>query len=635
VLTLLFVAQKSQAQKGSRNARSLNAAEKHFQNREFKAAIPLFQHHLLRNPANGHAWMLLGECGLETNDTSLALTAFSNALKADSVRFVRAWAIMGEIYLNKGQYKLAVSAFSKANGSSGFRENERQLLQAREQLSRFRLGLVSDPRAVELVNIGPTINTASDEFPNSILLDGSLMLFTRKQAEAGRDGAPAAETFMLARRSEIGWALPTEFVPWQSDKFNMGAPALSPDGNVLWFTGCGWQGGLGSCDIYVSHLQDGRWSLPINAGLGINSTAWDSQPAISADGQILIFSSNRAGGFGGSDLYRSVKLPDGTWSRPENLGSLINTAGNEMAPFFHPDGSTMYFSSDGHPGMGGYDLFMTRLDVAGRWLQPTNLGFPINTKFDEMNMITDALGHQAWIAAARGNNTYGGYDIYTFSMPLEIRPQPMRTIRIVVSDAVSKLPVRAQIKASGLADGSLLFEGQSRGQDGQALFSLPQHAEFSLFVGKEGYLFFSENYSFPGDTGGDLLDLYVKLQPVEVQQPLLLHNVNFEFNSARLLDTSLPALRNLLVFLRQNPELVVEIGGHTDSIGSSAFNQRLSLQRALAVKSWLVEQGISENRISAVGYGATRPLSPNTTEEGRALNRRTEMRIVQTGNGIK
>lgn len=619
----MAIAQRS----GNRDVRLLKKAENHFDKHEFESAITLFKQYLLRQPGNGHAWMLLGESGLVIKDTLLALNAFKNALKIDSNRFARAWAIVGEIYLNKGQYTLASSAFGKAIQSPRFRESERNLLLSREHLSRFRSDLVSNPRPVKIENPGPPLNSAADEFPNSILLDGSLLLFTRKQSNRLMENGPAVETFLVVNRTESGWSNPSTFVPWQSEEFNMGAPALSPDGNALWFAGCGWQGGFGSCDIYVSHFKEGKWTLPYNAGPAINSEAWDSQPAISADGQILIFASNRPGGFGGSDLYRSVILPEGQWSRPENLGPLINTAGNEMSPFFHPDGSTLYLSSDGHPGMGGYDLFMTRLDVADRWTQPKNLGFPINTASDEMNIITDARGQHAWMASRRSEGL-GGYDVYTFILPVGLRPQPVRTVRIKVSDALSSSPLQAQIKVNSLSDGGLLFEGHSRDQDGLVLFSLPYQADFSLFAGKEGYLFYSQNYTFPNDTVINQLELDVQLQPISNQQSLLLKNIFFEFNSAVLLETSFPTLRNLQVFLRQNPLLKVEIEGHTDNSGSVAFNQRLSLQRAEAVKKWLVGQGISADRISTIGFGALRPISSNSTEEGRAANRRTEMRVI-------
>lgn len=613
---------------GAREARLLARAEALFDKRDFASAIPVFKTILERNPKNGHAWMLLGESGLEMRDTVLAEHAFREALGVDSLRFSRALAILGQLYLEGGKYVEASDAFKKAIGAPGFRESERTMLIKRLETSELRRKLIESPHAIVLTNSGTPLNSAADEIPNSILLDGSLMLFTRKEAGEGRGPRSVAETFLVAQRTENGWSVPQDFVPWQTDDLNMGAPVFSPDGNLLWFAGCGWPGGMGSCDLYLSEYKNGKWSQPVNAGSEINSAAWDSQPAISADGMTLIFSSNRPGGFGGSDLYRSVRLPDGQWSRPANLGPLINTQDNEMSPFFHPDGRTLYFSSNGHPGMGSYDLFMTKLDDAGRWSKPQNLGVPLNSAEDELNIIVDANGGNGWIAA-RKKGGFGGYDIYEFTMPEELKPRPLRTVKIVVADAETARPVPALVSVNSLVDGSLLFEGKCRDTDGQLLLPLPLEARFALFAGSEGYLYFSDNFDFSADSVSTLLTLEIKLIPASEGNNLIINNIYFAFNSAELLPESYPALRHLLAFMIQNPQLHIEISGHTDNVGSAPFNQRLSLQRAEAVTKWLMENGINQNRIVARGYGSTRPIATNNDEQGRALNRRTEVKILK------
>lgn len=572
--------------------------------------------------------MLLGESGLEMGDTVMAEHAFREALGLDSLRFVRAWAILGQLYLEGGKHAEASAAFGKAIGAPGFRESERTMLIKRQETSELRLRLSQNPHSVILSNPGPPLNSAADEVPNSILLDGSLLLFTRKEAAEGRGARPVTETFLVVQRTVNGWSVPQEFFPWQTDDLNMGAPVFSPDGNQLWFAGCGWAGGMGSCDLYLSEYKNGKWSLPVNAGSELNSAAWDSQPAISADGMTLIFSSNRPGGFGGSDLYRSVRLPDGQWSRPANLGPLINTQDNEMAPFFHPDGRTLYFSSNGHPGMGGYDLFMTKLDDAGRWTRAQNLGVPLNSSEDELNIIVDAGGRNGWVAA-RKKGGLGGYDIYEFTLPEELKPRPLRTVKILVADAETAQPVPALVRVNSLADGSLLFEGKCRDTDGQLLLPLPLEAKFALFAGSEGYLYFSYNFDFSADSVSTLLTLEVKLIPVHVGNNLIINNIYFAFNSAELLPESYPALRHLLAFMIENPQLQIEISGHTDNVGLAAFNQRLSLQRAEAVSKWLMENGINQNHIIAKGYGSTRPIATNNDEQGRAMNRRTEIKILK------
>ncbi|MBK9290178.1 MAG: OmpA family protein [Bacteroidetes bacterium] len=607
-----------------RDAQLLDKAEFHFQKQEYPTAIALLQQYVQRRPDEGHAWMLLGEAGLETGDNALAFNAFERALMIDSLRYRRALAMVGELHLRQEQYSQATTAFARALASGAFRENERMLLQERFKISEFRQQLVSNPHPVLLHNAGTPLNTPDDEIPNSILLDGSRLLFTRKQNSGGRDRQQPKETFLITSQNQGQWSEPDEFMPWRDSGLNMGAPALAPDGNALWFAGCGWPGGLGSCDLYVSYFEKGAWSLPVNTGPQINTAAWESQPAISVDCTTLIFASNRPGGYGGSDLYQAVRLPDGRWSSPQNLGPLINTAGNEMAPFFHPDGITLYFSSDGHPGMGGFDLFMTRLDLAGRWSAPFNLGVPINSPADELNLVTDARGAVAWMAAQRPGGM-GGYDMYSFELPAELRPQPLRTVKLRITDAINGRPIRAFVRVNALSDGSLFFEGSSRDTDGILMFPLPEEAAFALFAGSEGYLYFSEQYVFEKDDSEPQLSLEIKLMPALEGQRMVLKNIYFAFNSAELLPESRAALEHLLEFFRQNNDWQAEIAGHTDSVGTPAFNKRLSLMRALAVRDWLIQQGVDPQRLVAVGYGADQPSASNATEEGRAQNRRTEI----------
>jgi outer membrane protein OmpA-like peptidoglycan-associated protein len=268
---------------------------------------------------------------------------------------------------------------------------------------------------------------------------------------------------------------------------------------------------------------------------------------VSSDGRELFFVSRRSGN---ADIYRSVRHADGTWGEPQNLGEPINTKGTEMAPFLHPDGRTLYFSSDKHVGMGGFDLFMSRRNDEGQWQQPINLGFPINTSGDEINFFVAADGKTAFISSQREGGQ-GGYDIYSFELPDDIRSDS--------ADYLSSVDV-------------------------------------------------------------------VELTPGDA---VVLQNIQFEFNSAALTADSETGLQILTAFLKRNPDLKVELAGHTDNVGNAAANQKLSEQRAKAVYDYLVQHGIAASRLSYKGYGQTQPVADNSTADGRRQNRRTVFTIIE------
>jgi outer membrane protein OmpA-like peptidoglycan-associated protein len=301
-----------------------------------------------------------------------------------------------------------------------------------------------------------------------------------------------------------------------------------------------------SCDIYVSELKEGRWGMPKRLEGSLNTNSWESQPCVSGDGRELYFVSRRSGD---ADIYRCVRNADGMWGEPQNLGEPINTKGTEMAPFLHPDGHTLYFSSDKHIGMGGYDLFMSRRGEDGRWQEPVNLGFPINTDGDEINFFVAADGKTAFISSQREGG-FGGYDIYTFELPEEIR-----------SDSANYL---SSVDVTELS---------------------------------------------PGDA-------------------IILQNIYFEYNSSALKSESEDGIQMIADFLRRNPDLKVELAGHTDNVGRESYNLKLSTNRANAVRKALIAKGVDKTRLTVKGYGTSRPVVPNDTEEHRAINRRTEMIII-------
>jgi outer membrane protein OmpA-like peptidoglycan-associated protein/tetratricopeptide (TPR) repeat protein len=574
------------------------------------------------------AWLLLGDLCKEVGKTTEAIASFKKAISIDPTFFPPAYGILGGLLYDEGRYDEAVASFSSALGAENIRPELQSQLKKKLERAEFAADAVKNPHQITLNNLGSNINTADDEFVNSIRLDGQLLLFTRKfQSDPNADNTVFEEGFFISTKTEEIWtnAQPYELA-WKSIG-NMGALAFSPEGNSLYFAGCGWSSGLGSCDIYISILISDEWTLPKNLGKNLNSSAWDSQPSISADGKELYFVSNRSGGIGGSDLYKSVLLEDGSWSKPINLGEPLNTSGNEMAPYIHPDGKTLYFSSDGHPGLGGSDIFMSRKDEADRWAKPINLGVPINSISNEINLIVDASGNQAYLSA-KGDGGFGGYDIYTFTLPESLKPEPVSFVKAIVLDAETSLPLVSAYELKLLQTGETTISGTTSKMDGSMIAALIRGNNYGLTISKEGYLFHSESFIMDSSSSEKPFLIEVRLQSIKKNSKIVLNNVYFDLNKAVLKPESNNELMVLAQFLKDNSNIRVELGGHTDSTGSEKFNLQLSKERAESVMLFLVKQGIEISRIETKGYGSSKSISSNETEEGRRLNRRTELQIL-------
>lgn len=545
VIVLLFVlASTAYAQHPKKAVKAYEAAEEAFLKRDYQKAHKLVLKAVVEDPNYAEAWLLEGEIGLETKDDDLAILGYENALAADSMIFPPATLTLARLYDKRGSYKR--ETFLLRWYLSKEINNAYNQATANEMLAKasFRDWALSHPVDFEPQNLGAEANTTDDEYINALTFDGSQLLFTRK---IDRGNGLFEEKVFVSQKEEGHWTEPQPlvFVAFPDD-IDPGAAFLSADGTKLYLTGCGW-GRESGCDLYVSHLDiGGHWSMPRRIEGSVNTGSWESQPCVSADGKELYFVSRRNGH---ADIYCCRRNADRSWGEPQNLGAPINTKGSEMAPFLHPDGRTLYFSSDSHIGMGGFDLFMSRRDENGQWQEPVNLGFPINTQGDEINFFVAADGKTAFISSQREGG-YGGYDIYTFELPEEVR-----------SDSAN---------------------------------------------------YFS-NVDVTELTTGDAI---------------VLQNIQFEFNSSALTEDSHVGIQILTNFLKRNPELKVELAGHTDNVGNEKYNQRLSADRAEVVRQTLIANGIDEHRLTAKGYGFSKPLFPNDSDEHRALNRRTEMIIT-------
>ena len=453
VFICMMLASPMFAQHPKRAVKAYEAAEEAFMQRNYKKAHKQALKAVISDPNYAEAWLLEGEIGMETKDYDLAILGYEKALASDSMAFPSAAITLARLYDRKGSYKreLAVLRWYK---SKGLRQAANDATVAEMlDLATFRDWALSHPVEFTPESLGEIVNSKDDEYVNMLSFDGTQLLFTCKMSMG--DGYQK-EYLFVSEKEDGEWSEPQllDFSDFPAD-VDPGAAFISADGRKLYLTGCGWSRDS-SCDIYVSEIKNGKWGMPQRLNGSVNTNSWESQPCISSDGRELYFVSRRSGN---ADIYSSKRNADGSWSDPQNLGEPINTQGTEMAPFLHPDGHTLYFSSDKHIGMGGYDLFMSRRGEDGKWQTPVNLGFPINTNGDEINFYVAADGRMAFISSQRQGGI-GGYDIYTFELPEQIRPDSANylskvdVVELAPGDAIVLENIQFEFNSSALTEDS-------------------------------------------------------------------------------------------------------------------------------------------------------------------------------------
>ncbi|MCK9339533.1 MAG: OmpA family protein [Bacteroidales bacterium] len=494
----------------------------------------------------------------------------------------------------------------------------------------FAIGAMSNPVAFEPVNMGFNINSDFDEYLPALVADESEIIFTVMRPRDEHticNFCDMEEDFYASVKIGEEWQ-PRFLLEYPLNSgYNEGAQCISPDGHYLFFTLCNTDFGNGSCDLYWSKRIGNRWSRPRNFDAPVNTKFWESQPSISPDGKTIYFVSNRPGGVGKMDLWKTEMTDEGVFSVPENLGPTINTEDDDSAPFIHADGRTLYFVSNGHIGMGGRDIFFsTRTDTG--WTKPVNLGYPINSSADEINLLINASGTTAYFSSDKDGG-FGGQDLYYFTLDEQLRPTPVTYMKGRVYDDRTKQPLKATIELVDLKDNKVITSTYSDPVTGEFLACILTGTNVLLNVSHPYYPFYSENFQI--EANYTEIDPYLKDIPLrrpEIGETFVLRNVFFDFDQSILKDESFVELDKLVDYLNSNTNIKIELGGHTDNQGSVEYNRILSLERAKAVYNYLINKGISANRLTFEGYGMSKPIATNDTEPGKALNRRTEFKIV-------
>lgn len=626
ILALLFCsAAQAQYNPDKVNKKAIaayNQAMQHAENGNLQQALIALQDATAKDAGYVEAWLSLGGVHGQLKQHEQSVAAYEKAFALDS-NYTSDFRLPYSINLaGLGQFEKAFQTIEALLARPNLGANTRKAAEYRRKTYLFALEFERSGKAKDYVfkpeNLGEGVNTAESEYFPSLTIEGNELIFTRRLNNMNED-------FFLSQLEGDKWVKATRLTGSINTPQNEGAQMIAQDGRWLVFTGCNRPDGQGSCDIYISYNTPQGWSEAINLGSRVNSEAWDSQPCLSPDKTAIYFTSTRPGGFGGSDIYVSRLLPNGRFSEPENLGPNINTPGDESCPFIHADNETLYFTSNGWPGYGDKDIFVSRRTDTG-WSKPENLGYPINTIHEEGSFFVAADGVTAYYASDRSDSR-GGLDIYRFELRPDVRPSKTLWVKGKVFDQKTNAGLPSAVELIDLATNKSFSRVQTD-ETGNYLITLPLGKDYAFNVARKGYLFYSDNFSLKQKPADSTYQKDIPLQPIELNASVVLRNIFFDVAKYDLKPESQAELDRVVQLMQENPTLKIQIEGHTDNVGSAADNATLSLNRAKAVTGYLASKGVAAARLQAKGFGATVPVADNSTEAGRAQNRRTELKIV-------
>ena len=616
-----FFCQAQETTKSRKAIKVYREAKSALTSQNFNESKDLLEKALIFDDQFVEAWILLGDVFVEMGDKLRAIESYKKSILIDPEFSFPMYYRLAITEHSIGIYLESLKHIQKYLTYKRISSNYRNKALSLKKSCEFSINAMKSPVTFNPVNLGINVNSNADEYLPALSADGSTLIFTRSENVKGVRN----EDFYISYNDTDEWQFANNLGEPINTLKNEGAQCITADGKTLYFTACSRNDSYGRCDIYQSDFVNEKWTNPVNLGPNINTESWESQPAISSDGRQLFFVSNRPGGRGGKDIWVSYKNANGVWMEAKNIGDKINTSKDDISPFLHWDNQTLYFASKGFIGMGGFDVFVSRLNGSGDWGEATNIGYPINSPSDENSLIVAKDGRTAYFASSFFNEDRNDLDLYTFDLPQESRSLEVAYIQGLITNSKTNNPIKADIELVNLKSGKS-YKSSESDLDGNYMLCLPSDAEYALTVNKKKYLFYSENIKLEHE--GSILVKNFKLQPLEVGEQVRLDNIFFELNSSDLKDESLVELNKVIKFMASNPFLVIEIGGHTDNSGSKAYNLNLSDDRARSVKDALVQRGIPSDRIQTKGYGMSVPLNTNSSEQERALNRRTELKII-------
>ncbi|ELR73566.1 outer membrane protein, OmpA/MotB family [Fulvivirga imtechensis AK7] len=662
----------------------MKKANRYYKYGDYHNAVKYYHRAANLKKGNVKVTYMLGLAYLAGDNKTEALKYLETVYKLDPKVDADMEYHLGLAYQYHNRFDEAIAAFKRYKD----RHRKRTFI-ADHKIDQCMLGdsLIRHSAGIEVRNAGMNINSPYNDYTPLIFDNGQSLIFTSNRAGSTgglrlSDGS-YYEDIYISHRDGNDWDKPQKIGSGINLKYHDAAASISPDGKTLFLY---YEKGGG--DIYTSKFENNEWTTPEPLSKHINSVFWETAASITADGKTIYFTSNRPGGIGDLDIYRSELDENGEWGPAQNLGPTINTPASEDAPFIHPDGKTLYFGSTGHLGMGGSDIFYSQL-VDGKFQEPVNMGYPINTVFNDNYFVITPDRKEAYYTSLRSGGT-GMADIYYANMdvPEPIKQEPAITEEIIaelpvspkeliadagdpepmlddnteeattkyydegfmqlqkdlgvvtvlrgkVIDATTAKPLFAKLKLMNNETNILVAEVDSDPETGEFELVIPHGGNYGVSTSKIGYLFNSINFNLPAFHDYQEVDTHVLLQKAKVGSKVILKNIFFDTGKADLRTESLAELDRIKELLLDNGSLQVQINGHTDNVGNAVYNKILSKKRAQAVVDYLVARGIPGGRLFAKGFGEERPLVSNDDEkDGREINRRTEIEIIGMGESL-
>ncbi|MDP1803121.1 MAG: OmpA family protein [Bacteroidota bacterium] len=611
--------------------------------------LPVYLNLYKQDPTNMNLAFKIGVCYQSARKDRLksiayfnkAVTSVSNDQKGSSYKEKKApliaYKYLGDAYHWNYEFDKAIAAYRKyINVMEQNNATDKTLLaETTRKMEMCNVGkrLVASPVKIKIQNLSNTVNSPYADYSAIFSADQNTLFFTsrRPQTTGGEKDNEGnyMEDIYMSSRTKTGWSAAHNIGAPINTEWHEATVGVSPDAQTILI----YKDDMGDGNIYSTSLDGDVWSKPVKLNDNINTKNWEPSAFISADGNSLYFASNKPGGFGGVDLYMSKRGSDGDWGKATNLGANINTTYDEDAPSIHPDGVTLSFSSNGHNTMGGFDIFSSLLSFDGNWSEPVNVGYPINTTDDDIFYMVSPNGKTAYFSSFREDGL-GEKDNYMATF-LERKETPLTLIQGTVNDEAGMPAKKVMITVTDNETEEIVGVYNANAKTGQFLFILTPGKNYNITYQAENQLFYSENMEIPKQSSYYEFKRSVKMHPIVVGSKITLNNIFFDFDKATLRPLSNVELKNLVLLMKSNPNMKVEISGHTDSKGDDAYNMKLSDERAQAVVNRLTEKGIVSAYMKAKGYGETQPVAPNTKPngtddpEGRQLNRRVELTITE------